>query len=567
MSRPVKIAISLFAVWLLFATAILFSQIAAPQIPFAGNIGSQGPFALFNSGTLQFASDANHTMVNPEWSALGIRVTSSVSLTATRSLITPAGRFTFIVENATTGGQAITVIGPSGAGVTIPNGQTATVWNDGTNYVQTGSSGSLSAIGANAVLGNPTNSSAVPGSVGLPSCGTSLNAIAYVLNTGFACNTFGGMALQNPNSVAITGGTALFSTAGTTGLLFGNQIAAGTSTVPGPFAAATAYFSGSSATLIINASSAATDAKNAGMTCLATTGGLHASACQFSFFNDANTVANAVWEITRSGATPLAMYVDVPLYVNGGSSGNLVCTQNGTNCPAGGVSTVFGRSGPAITAVSGDYSFSLISGTIANGQLPSAISVASLTASGTTQAGSFNAISSSFPFYQLDVSGAGTDAKFSYFDCQPTVCEFQFRNDANTAASPVIQYFRSGFVPTAVQVNAPLYVGGSSSGNLACTQNGTNCPASTVLLDTSGTVQAGGHVVIGSFTMTGTGTHTVTFSGAAVFSSSTSYACFAVPDDTGGPAEIAEPSYSSGSSVDFLDDNSIHHYRFTCTGN
>lgn len=118
----------------------VMAQIPSPQINLTGNIGTQG-FPLINNGTLVIASDANRTMTALETSALYIKVTSSVSLTATRNLVSPAGRFMFTIENATTGGQSIQIIGASGTGVTIGNGQTVAVWNDGTNFVGIGSAG------------------------------------------------------------------------------------------------------------------------------------------------------------------------------------------------------------------------------------------------------------------------------------------------------------------------------------------------------------------------------------------------------------------------------------------
>lgn len=113
------------------------AQIPAPQLNLSGNIGCQG-FPCVNSGTLVFSSDANRTMTVQETSAFYIKVTSSVSLTTTRNLVSPYGRFPFTIENATTGGQSVQIIGASGTGVTIPNGQTVSVWNDGNNYVQIG---------------------------------------------------------------------------------------------------------------------------------------------------------------------------------------------------------------------------------------------------------------------------------------------------------------------------------------------------------------------------------------------------------------------------------------------
>ena len=143
------------------------AQILAPQISLTGNIGCVG-FPCLNNGTLIMATDANRTMTAQEASAVGgIKVISSVSLTATRQLIVPtgSGNFQFVaIENATTGGQSITVIGASGTGVTITNGSTATVWFDGTNMVQSGSATSVSNQNANTVYAGPTSGgAATPG--------------------------------------------------------------------------------------------------------------------------------------------------------------------------------------------------------------------------------------------------------------------------------------------------------------------------------------------------------------------------------------------------------------------
>ena len=58
------IAFTLAAAFCLTALC-LHGQIVAPQVPLTGNIGPAGPFPVLNSGTLVFATDANHTMVNP----------------------------------------------------------------------------------------------------------------------------------------------------------------------------------------------------------------------------------------------------------------------------------------------------------------------------------------------------------------------------------------------------------------------------------------------------------------------------------------------------------------------
>ncbi len=117
---------------------VLWAQ--SPQIPVTGTLGAGGVFPLVNSPSVVFATDANHAMTYPEMSGSSgfLRVTSSVSLTATRNLIAPMiVGFNWAIENATTGGHSIQVIGATGTGVTIPSGSTMPVYFDSINYVTT----------------------------------------------------------------------------------------------------------------------------------------------------------------------------------------------------------------------------------------------------------------------------------------------------------------------------------------------------------------------------------------------------------------------------------------------
>ena len=124
------------------------AQVPAPQIRLTGNIGPGGIFPLLNSGTLHYATDSNHTMTYAEMSASVIKVVSDVTLTAQRNLVAPLVLgFQFTIENATTGGQSIQIIGATGIGVVIANGTTATVTSDGTNYVSSTGVGSGFAAG------------------------------------------------------------------------------------------------------------------------------------------------------------------------------------------------------------------------------------------------------------------------------------------------------------------------------------------------------------------------------------------------------------------------------------
>jgi hypothetical protein len=85
-----------------------------------------------------FASDADATEtmadgVADEIRSLYLKVTSSATLTATRTLTLAPNTVskTWIIENATTGGQSISISQGSGANVTIPNGDTKIIYTDG----------------------------------------------------------------------------------------------------------------------------------------------------------------------------------------------------------------------------------------------------------------------------------------------------------------------------------------------------------------------------------------------------------------------------------------------------
>ena len=74
-------------------------------------------------------------------------MTSTPSLTATRKLIVPLFEGQdWTVQNLTTGGEAILVIGPSGTGVLVPNGSMVAVTCDGTNVLPASSSSQSSFV-------------------------------------------------------------------------------------------------------------------------------------------------------------------------------------------------------------------------------------------------------------------------------------------------------------------------------------------------------------------------------------------------------------------------------------
>lgn len=155
----------------------------------------------------------------------------------------------YVIYNNTTGGYAITIGASSGSVITIPNGVTAQVYTDGTNFfsAQTGSAGnfnvngtltasgitdtgalsaaSLTVSGTLGVTGATTLSTgAISGIMTAPTAAPGTNT-TQLATTAFVQNVAGGlgtMSTQNANNVAITGGTINGVTGSASGFTAGN---------------------------------------------------------------------------------------------------------------------------------------------------------------------------------------------------------------------------------------------------------------------------------------------------------------------------------------------------------
>jgi len=115
----------------------------------------------FSYGTKQMSADANQTFTMPDATAdatrsLYLKITSAGSLTATREVTLGPNTVskTWIIENATTGSQIITIKQGSGATVNIPNGSKVMVVTDGAgsgaavfNANPTETGGSVTSVG------------------------------------------------------------------------------------------------------------------------------------------------------------------------------------------------------------------------------------------------------------------------------------------------------------------------------------------------------------------------------------------------------------------------------------
>ena len=153
----------------------------------------------FGYGTKAMAADSDETFTIPDFSAdatrgMFLKITSGVSLTATRVITLGPNTVSkiWIIDNATTGGQIITIKQGSGATVNIANGDKAMVVTDGAG------------AGAAVLNANPTVdlTSDVTGTLPVANGGTGVTTStgtgAVVLGTG---PTITGMTLAG----AVTG--------------------------------------------------------------------------------------------------------------------------------------------------------------------------------------------------------------------------------------------------------------------------------------------------------------------------------------------------------------------------
>jgi hypothetical protein len=227
------------------------------------NLGTAIEEAIVGYGNPNFTSDADLTLTLTNANStqvarnLVLNVTS-VTLSATRSLIVPNIEKPYVVQNNTTGGQSILVKTSGGAGVTIPNGKSAIVYVDGTNVVSqithipdltlatalpvaSGGTGAATLTANNVLLGNGTSAvqEVAPGTSGnlLTSDGTTWTSAAApdpvpsgtamlfaqtAAPTGWTKSTaHDNKALRVVSGTASSGGSVDFTTAFASGLSAG----------------------------------------------------------------------------------------------------------------------------------------------------------------------------------------------------------------------------------------------------------------------------------------------------------------------------------------------------------
>lgn len=218
---------------LLLSCLPLFAQ-TGPQINLSGSIGVPGSAPTLAAASVVIPTDANYTLTAPQYASNSLNVTSSVALTATRNVVAPLNYGQqFTVTNATTGGQSIQIVGTSGAGAVVPNGQTVIVNSpDGTKYQLASSAstgGGVTSVGVSVPAYETVSGSPVTGAGTIaitantqtahtalmgPTTGTSVPTYRAIDSTDLPVATTGALGAVKPDGTTITISAGVISSIG-----------------------------------------------------------------------------------------------------------------------------------------------------------------------------------------------------------------------------------------------------------------------------------------------------------------------------------------------------------------
>ena len=189
----------------------------------------------FSYGTKEMAADANETFTMPDATAddtrsFYLKITSAVSLTATREITLGPNTVSkvWMIENATSGSQIITIKQGSGATVNVPNGSKVMVVTDGAgagaavfNANPTEIGGTVTSVGGTGTVQGLTLSGTVTSSGNLTLGGTlsNVNLTSQVTGNLPLANGGTGASLADPDADRIffwddSAGSTAFLTVG-----------------------------------------------------------------------------------------------------------------------------------------------------------------------------------------------------------------------------------------------------------------------------------------------------------------------------------------------------------------
>lgn len=204
----------------------------------------------FSYGTKQMAADANETFTMPDATAdatrsLYLKITSAASLTATREVTLGPNTVskTWIIENATSGSQIITIKQGSGATVNVANGSKVMIVTDGAgagaavfNANPTEVGGTVTSVGGTGTVNGITLTGTVTSSGNLTLGGalTGVNLASQVTGTLPVANGGTGATTITANSVVLGNGTSAVQTVapGTSGNILTSNGTTWQSTTP-----------------------------------------------------------------------------------------------------------------------------------------------------------------------------------------------------------------------------------------------------------------------------------------------------------------------------------------------
>jgi hypothetical protein len=211
----------------------------------------------FSYGTKEIAADANETFTMPDATAdatrsLYLKFTSAVSLTATREITLGPNTVskTWIIENATSGSQIITIKQGSGATVNVPNGSKVMVVTDGAgagaavlnaNPTEAGT-GTVTSVGGTGTVNGITLTGTVTSSGNLTLGGTLANVdlttqVTGTLpiangGTGTTSTTFANLTTNVTGTLPVANGGTGATTLTANNVLLGNGTSAPQAVAP-----------------------------------------------------------------------------------------------------------------------------------------------------------------------------------------------------------------------------------------------------------------------------------------------------------------------------------------------
>lgn len=168
------------------------------------NIATLLEQAVAGIGNITVSGSSNYTLTSTNGASDEARnavLNITGTLTAAINVICPTVSKTYIVKNGTTGGYAITLKTAAGTGISVPNGETTTLYCDGTNVVR-----------------------ALSGLSGIPGSFTTLAASGTVSGTGFT-NYFASPPAIGGTAAAAGSFTTLSASGAVSGVGFSNYLA------------------------------------------------------------------------------------------------------------------------------------------------------------------------------------------------------------------------------------------------------------------------------------------------------------------------------------------------------